>query len=170
MWSCAEHVDVMAEPEEALHIVGDLMTRGHYWPEGIMAIRETAPRPFSPTEKFLPGQRIAFLQDGAQCEHAITEVVEWDQAEAHVLERPLRSQKDESIAWRLSELIPGTIRVTATYNANLNAIERLSKGKSIRAFYAATLQRMKKYIEDKRSFAGPRTYAPKPSSADPLSP
>lgn len=168
MWS--EYIDVMGENEEVFLIVGDLMTRGHYWPDGVMALRETAPRPPSPTEKFLPGQRVAFLLNGAQMEHEITDAVEWDQAEARIVEKPLRNAKADTYEWRLSELTAGTIRVTVTLSGNYGALEKLGRGKSFRTFYVETLKRLKEYIEDKRSFAGPRTFAPKATTNpnDPL--
>lgn len=170
MWSFSESVDVMSDPQELFLVVGDLMTRGHYWPESVIAIREIAPRPPSETEKFLPGQRISFLQDGEQREHEISDAEEWDQAEAKIIERVLKSQKDETISWRLSELYQGTYRVTITFSADYGILDKMSKGKQVKAFYVNSLIRLKKFIEDKRSFAGPRTYAPNPAPIDPLAP
>lgn len=170
MLTITEHIDIMSDAQDAFIIVGDLMTRGHYWPSGVTAIRETAPRPPSPTEKFLPGQRIAFLFDGKPVEHEVSEAVEWDQAEASITETVLRSPKKETIHWRLSELYAGTIRVTITFSADYGALEKIAQGKKARAFYHETLQRLKKYVEDKQSFAGPRTYVPKPAPSDPLAP
>ena len=126
-----------------------------------MALRETAPRPYSPTEKFLPGQRVAFLLNGAQMEHEVTEAVEWDNAEARLVEKPLRNLKGDVLEWRLSELMAGTVRITVTLSGNYGALEKMGRGKSFRSYYAEMLKRMKEYIEDKRSFAGPRTFAPK---------
>lgn len=162
----SESIDIMAEPVELFNIVGDLASRGHYWPEGAMAIRELAPRPFSPTEKFLPGQRISFIRDGKTYEHEISEAVEWDQAEAHITEKVLRSPKNETVQWRLSELTSGTIRVSATASGDFGALEKLTKAPALRKYYAETLTRLKSYVEDKHSYAGPRTFAPKPSQQD----
>ncbi|MGI8922988.1 MAG: hypothetical protein ACR2HJ_02935 [Fimbriimonadales bacterium] len=170
MWTFSEAIDIMADPQELFLVVGDLMTRGHYLPDMVMAIRETAPRPPSETEKVFPGQSISFLQDGEQRDHEIADVEEWDQAEARIVEKVLRSPKEESINWRISELIQGTYRVTVTYSANYGALEKISKGRRARNFYAVALSRLKRYVEDKRSFAGPRTYAPKPTPLDPLAP
>ena len=168
MWTFSESTDIMAEPEPLFQIVGNLMTRGHYWPGSVIGIRETAPRPFSPSEKFLPGQRISFIQDGNPREHTITEGVEWDQAEALIVEKPLRSTRDEKIEWKLSELTLGTIRVTVNFSGNYTAIEKLTAGKAIKKFYQETLERLKAYAEDRYTYAGPRTYAPAPVQADPL--
>lgn len=158
----------MAEQEPLLHIVGDLMTRGHYLPDGVIGMRETAPRPPSPTEKFLPGQRVAFVFDGESREHEITEVSEWDMAEARVVEKRLRSPKNEVYSWRLSELTAGTLRVTITFSAEYGGLEKMSKGKSAKAYVLTTLQRLKDYVEDKRTYSGPRTFVTQSASTDPL--
>ncbi|MBA3725741.1 MAG: hypothetical protein H0W86_04630 [Armatimonadetes bacterium] len=170
MWSFSEAIDIMADPQELFLVVGNLMTRGHYWPDSVIAIREIAPRPFSETDKFLPGQRISFLHDGKQREHEIADAEGWDQAEATIIEKVLRSQKDEMISWRLSELYQGTYRVTITYSADYGTLDKVSKGKQVKAFYVNSLIRLKKYVEDRRSFAGARTYAPNPAPIDPLAP
>jgi len=163
-----EHVDVMAEPEELLHIVGDLMTRGHYFPDGVIGMRELAARPPSPTEKFLPGQRAAFVSEGESREHEISRVEEWDMAEAQIEERRLRSSKNEVFTWRLSELTLGTLRVTVTFSADFAGLEKITKGKAAKAFVSTMLHRLKQYVEDKRSFSGPRTFVTQSVPADPL--
>jgi hypothetical protein len=168
MFRTEEHIDIMAEREELLYIVGDLMSRGHYFPDGVIGLREMAERPPSPTEKFLPGQRAAFVTEGESREHEISSVDEWDMAEARIEEKRLRSPKHEVYAWRLSELTPGTLRVTVTFTAEYGGFEKLSKGKAARTFIATMLQRLKEHVEDKRTFAGPRTFVTQSVSTDPL--
>lgn len=168
MYEVSEHIDIMAEPEALFLVVGDLMSRGHYYPDGVIGLRELAERPVSPTEKFLPGQRVAFVYESESREHEIAAVDEWDKAEARIEETRLRSPKKERYIWRLSELTMGTYRVTITFSADYGGLEKLSKGKAGRAFLSATLRRLKDYVEDKRSFAGPRTFVTKSVSTDPL--
>ncbi|MDQ2987041.1 MAG: hypothetical protein M3R13_10045 [Armatimonadota bacterium] len=168
MYEVSEHIDIMAEPEDLFLVVGDLMSRGHYYPDGAIGMRELAPRPFSPTEKYLSGQRVAFVFDGESREHEITGAEEWDKAEARIEETRLRSQKKERYVWRLSELTMGTYRVTVTFSADYGAIEKISKGKAARSFLVTMLSRLKDYVEDKRTFAGPRTFVTKSVSTDPL--
>jgi hypothetical protein len=89
-------------------------------------------------------------------------------AEARIEEKRLRSPKHEVYAWRLSELTPGTLRVTVTFTAEYGGFEKLSKGKAARTFIATMLQRLKEHVEDKRTFAGPRTFVTQSVSTDPL--
>lgn len=168
MFQTEEHIDIMADPEELLHVVGDLMSRGHYFPDGVIGLRELAERTPSPTEKFLPGQRVAFVYDGESREHEITEIEEWDMAEAKVVEKRLRSHKHELYSWRLSELTAGTFRVTITFTADYGGLEQMTKGKAARTFMATMLQRLKDYVEDKRTYSGPRTFVTQSASTDPL--
>ena len=150
-------------------IVGDLMTRGHYMPDGVIGMRQLAERPFSPTEKFLAGQRVAFVFDGESREHEVTEVEEWDKAEARITEKRLRSPKHEVYKWRLSELTMGTYRVTITFSADYGMLEKVSKGNAIKQFLTTTLSRLKEYVEDKRTYSSPRTFVSQaPPSMDPL--
>jgi hypothetical protein len=154
----SEHVDIMADPQELFLAVGDLMTRGHYYPDGVIGMRQLSERPHSPTEKFLSGQRIAFVFDGESREHEITDAEEWDKAEARITEKRLRSQKNEAYKWRLSELTMGTYRVTLTFAADYGMLEKVAKGNAARSFIQTTLKRLKEFVEDKKSFAGPRTF------------
>jgi hypothetical protein len=169
MFETSEHIDIMAEPQELFATVGDLMSRGHYMPDGVIGLRQLAERPFSPTEKFLAGQRVAFVFEGESREHQIAEVEEWDKAEARITENRLRSPKRESYNWRLSELTMGTYRVTLTFTADYGVLEKMSKGSAARAFVSTTLKRLKAYVEDKTSFAGPRTFVSQAAQGtDPL--
>lgn len=168
MFKAEEHVDIMAEREQLLYVVGDLMSRGHYFPDGVIGLREVAERPPSPTEKFLPGQRVAFVADGESREHEVSKVEEWDMAEARIEEKRLRSPKHELYSWRLSELTPGTLRVTVTFTSDYGGLEKMTKGKAARAFIATMLKRLKEYVEDKRTYAGPRTFVTQSVSTDPL--
>jgi hypothetical protein len=169
MFEITEHIDIMADPQELFLTVGDLMSRGHYMPDGVIGMRELAPRPPSETEKFLPGQRIAFVFDSESREHEITNADEWDKAEALIVESRVRSQKGEVYRWRLSELTMGTYRVTVTFAANFGMLEKVSKGNAVKAQLVTTLKRLKDYVEDKRSYAGPRTFVSQTTvSFDPL--
>ena len=169
MFEITEYIDIMADPKELFLTVGDLMSRGHYMPDGVIGMRELAPRPPSETEKFLPGQRIAFVFDNESREHEITNADEWDKAEALIIESRVRSQKGEVYRWRLSELTMGTYRVTVTFAANFGMLEKVSKGNAIKAQLVTTLKRLKEYVEDKRSYAGPRTFVSQTTvSFDPL--
>ena len=90
-------------------------------------------------------------------------------AEALIIESRVRSPKAEVYRWRLSELTMGTYRVTLTFAANFGMLEKVSKSNAIKAQLATTLKRLKEYVEDKRSYAGPRTFvAQNPTSFDPL--
>ncbi|MER3467004.1 MAG: hypothetical protein C4340_08030, partial [Armatimonadota bacterium] len=93
-------VDVMAEQEETLDAVGNLMERGHYLPSRAIAIRELAPKPYSESGAFLPGQRVSFLVDGETREHEIVAVQMWDEAEANVREVVRSSAAGETLEWR----------------------------------------------------------------------
>lgn len=171
MFSFSIQTEVLTSPEAAFEAVADLMTRGHYLAEGVSMMREVAPRPPSETEKFLPGQRVAYMFNGVMHETEITEVEEWDQAEANILETPTRSTKGEKFEWRISELMPGTLKITLTFSADYGAMEKISKGGAIKKFWGESLERLKQYLEDKRSFAGARTFAPTSNSSgweDPL--
>ncbi|HET6644885.1 MAG TPA: SRPBCC family protein [Fimbriimonadales bacterium] len=170
MFSFTEQVDVMAQPDEIFNIVGDLTARGHYYPDSVLFIREMAPRPPSETEKFLPGQTISFTNSGETRTSKIVSVEEWDKAEAVIVEQVASPTKAEVVTWRLSELLQGTIRVMVHFEAEFGMVEKMSKGPAARKFYSETLERLKKFCEDKLDFAGPRTYAPKPVPIDPLSP
>ena len=158
MFETEDHVDVMADPQYLFQTVGDLMSRGHYMPDGVIGLRQLAERPISPTEKFLPGQRVAFVFEGESREHEITDVEEWDKAEARLIEKRLRSPKGETYKWRLSELTMGTYRVTLTFSADYGILEKMSKGNAAKAFISMTLKRLKPFVEDKVSHAGPRTF------------
>ena len=160
----------MAQPDEIFNVVGDLMARGHYFPGSVLFIREMAPRPPSETEKFLPGQKISFTNNGESRTSTIVSVEEWDKAEAVIAEEVGSSAKVETITWRLSELLQGTVRVMVHFEAEFGMVEKMSKGPAARKFYSETLERLKKFCEDKQDFAGPRTYAPKPVPIDPLNP
>lgn len=169
MFEVAEHIDIMADPQELFLTVGDLMSRGHYFPDGVIGMRQLAERPPSETEKYFAGQRIAFVYDNESREHEITNAEEWDKAEALVIESRVRSPKGEVYRWRLSELTMGTYRVTLTFAANYGMMEKVSKGNAVKAFLNTTLKRLKEYVEDKRSYAGPRTYVSQAApSFDPL--
>lgn len=169
MFKAVEHIDIMADPQELFLTVGDLMTRGHYYPDGVIGMRQLVERPPSETEKFLPGQRIAFVYDGESMEHEVSAAEEWDKAEARVTEKRLRSPKNEVYAWRLSELTMGTYRVTITFEADYGAFEKMSKGKAAKNFITTALSRLKDHMEDKRSYAGPRTFVTQSApSFDPL--
>ena len=158
----------MTTPDDAFKFVADLMQRGHYFPDSVTYLREIAPRPPSETEKFLPGQRTMYMVDGVAHEQLLTDVEEWDDAEAKVVEKCLKSAKNEVYEWRLSELTAGTIRVTLTVHADFGALEKLSKVGGIKKFWTEAMNRMKSYIEDRGTFAGPRTFAPKPSPTNEL--
>src|SRR5687767_2116373 len=169
MFEVTEHIDIMADPQELFLVIGDLMTRGHYMPDGVIGMRELAPRPPSETEKYLVGQRIAFVFDGESREHEVTNADEWDKAEALIIESRVRSQKGEVFRWRLSELTMGTYRVTITYAANYGMLEKVSKGNAMKAQLVTTLRRLKEYVEDKRTHSGPRTFVSQSQpSYDPL--
>jgi hypothetical protein len=164
-----DHVDIMSDPQELFHVVGDLMSRGHYMPDGVIGLRQLAERPYSPTEKFLPGQRVAFVFDGESREHEIVDVEEWDKAEARITEKRLRSPKQETYKWRLSELTMGTYRVTLAFSADYGMLEKMSKGSAAKTFISTTLKRLKPFVEDKSSFAGPRTFVSQAApTIDPL--
>jgi hypothetical protein len=138
-------------------------------PDGVIGMRELAPRPPSETEKFLPGQRVAFVFDGESREHELTNADEWDKAEALVVESRVRSQKNEVYSWRLSELTMGTYRVSVTFSANYGMIEKVTKGNAVKAQIITTLKRLRDYVEDKHSYAGPRTFVTQNTvSFDPL--
>ncbi|RMG25548.1 MAG: hypothetical protein D6724_03825 [Armatimonadetes bacterium] len=154
-------VDILCEPEAALEAVGNLYERGHYLPSGVMAIRELAPKPFSESGAFLPGQRVSYLYDGKTFEHEVTEVRMWDEAEANVKEVIRSSSSGEMLEWRLSELTPGTIRVTLMYHANVNPIAKMGLARFAKRFWGEALQRLKVHLEDKKTFSGPRTWVPK---------
>lgn len=168
MFKFTEHVDVMATNEEGFMAVADLMARGHYYPENVFLLREMAPRPPSPTDKFLPGQRVSYRIDNATFETEISEVEEWYEVEAHIKELHRNSPKAEKLEWRLSELTPGTIRIELTFSANYGLVEKVSRGNQVRKFWRETLDRLKTYLEDKKSLAHARMWAPKPQG-DPLS-
>ena len=171
MYSFSVQTEALTTPEAAFEAVADLMKRGYYMADGVTMMREVAPRPPSETEKFLPGQRVAYMLNGAMQETQIAEVEEWDQAEANILETPVRPTKGEKFEWRISELMPGTLRITLTFSADFGAMEKISKGGTLKKFWGETLERLKVYVEDKRSFAGARTFAPKESGSgwdDPL--
>jgi hypothetical protein len=132
-------------------------------------MRQLAERPPSETEKFLPGQRIAFVFDGESREHELTNADEWDKAEALIVETRVRSSKNEVYRWRLSELTMGTYRVSVTFSANYGMLEKVSKGNAIKSQLTTMLRRLKDYVEDKRSYAGPRTFVSQNTvSFDPL--
>ncbi|MEM2786032.1 MAG: SRPBCC family protein [Candidatus Nitrosotenuis sp.] len=154
-----DSIDILAEPEQVLRTLGDLKLRGHYYPDGVTGIREVVERPSSLVDQFLPGQRVAFNYQGVSREHMIAEVVEWDNAEASIVERPLRNLKSEIIEWRLSELTMGTVRVTITVSGNYNAIEKIAARSKLKNFWGTTLSRLKSYLEDKITYAGPHTFA-----------
>ena len=86
MFEVTEHIDIMADPQELFLVIGDLMTRCQYMPAGVIEMRELAPRPPSETEKYLVGQRTAFVYDGESREHEVTNADEWDKAEALIIE------------------------------------------------------------------------------------
>lgn len=156
-----QSINVMAEQEETLNAVGNLMDRGHYLPSNAIAIRELAPKPYSESDAFLPGQRISFLVDGETREHEVVAVQMWHDAEAHVREVVRNSPTSETLEWRLSELTPGTVRITLTYRAEVNPIARLAMARVVKRFWGETLERLRVYLEDKKTFSGPRTWAPK---------
>ncbi|MCH8273908.1 MAG: hypothetical protein IH851_03885 [Armatimonadetes bacterium] len=166
MFSFTDHVDALTEREKALQIVGDLMERGHYFPDSVTNLREVEPRPTNETGKFFPGQRVAFLVNGEHNEHVIADVELWYEAEAEVIERPFRAIRGERIKWRLSELTPGMIRVTLTFSANYGPLERLSKGGHAKKFWRETLKRLKTYLQDRRSYSGANTFAPRAPSRE----
>lgn len=161
MFSFTYFVDALTEPEKALLIVGDLMQRGHYFPDSVTNLREITPRPIHETGRFLPGQKVAYEVNGIHHEHVIAEAEGWYEAEARLLERPVRPLKGERLEWRLSELTPGTVRVTLTFTANYNLLERLTLGAQARKFWKETLNRLKTYLQDRRSYAHPHTFAKK---------
>jgi hypothetical protein len=154
-------IDILCEAEPALEAVGNLYERGHYLPSGVMAIRELVPKPYSESGAFLPGQRVSYLFEGKTFEHEVTEVRMWDGAEANVKEVIRTSPSGEMLEWRLSELTPGTIRVTLLYQANVNPIAKLGMARFAKSFWGEALQRLKVYLEDKKTFSGPRTWVPK---------
>lgn len=159
MFVYSDFIDALSTPEEAFIIVADLMQRGHYFPDSVTNLRQLSPRPPSETEKFLPGQRVAFTVGNEVHEHVVAEVQEWHAAEARIVERPARPLKGERLEWRLSELSPGMIRVSLKFTANYGALERLSKGAQVKKFWGETLQRLKTYLQDKESYSNPRTFA-----------
>jgi len=154
-------IDVMCEAQTAFLAVGDLLRRGHYVPDNVSAMRETAPRPPSETEKFLPGQRVAFAVDGEMNEHMIAHVIEWDRAEALIVERPTKALRGEQIEWKLSELAPGTVRISVEFQAHFGALEGIAKKAKAKKFYSELLRRLKTHLEDGVSFAKVNTYAPR---------
>lgn len=158
-----DSIDVMTGQEEALNAVGNLMERGHYLPSSAIALRELAPKPYSESDAFLPGQRVSFLVEGEAREHEIVTVQMWHEAEAHVREVVRSSKVGETLEWRLAELTPGTIRVTLTYHAEVNPIARIGMARGVKKFWGEALQRLRVYLEDKKTFSGPRTWAPKPA-------
>lgn len=162
MFTFTEHVDVMTTNEDAFYAVADLMMRGHFYPESVFLLKETAPRPPSPTEKFLPGQSASYRIGDTTYETEITAVEEWHNAEAHISEALKNSPRGERLDWRLSELLRGTIRVELKFSADYGLLEKLSRGNQVRKFWRTTLDRLKQYLEDKQSLAHPRMFAPKP--------
>jgi hypothetical protein len=164
MFTFTEHVDVMTTHEDSFYAVADLMMRGHYYPESVFLLRETAPRPPSPTEKFLPGQSAAYRIENTTYETTVTGVEEWHNAEARVVELLKNSPKGERLDWRLSELLQGTIRVELKFSADYGLLERVSRGNQVHKFWRTTLDRLKQYLEDKQSLAHPRMFAPKAQS------
>ncbi len=158
-----QSVDVMAEQAEALNAVGNLMERGHYLPSSAIAIRELAPKPYSESDAFLPGQRVSLLVDGETREHEVVAVQMWHEAEAGVREVVRSSTAGETLEWRLSELIPGTVRVTLTYHAEVNPFARMAMARGAKRFWGEALERLRVHLEDKKTFSGPRTWAPRPT-------
>ncbi len=160
MYTFSIQVDVLTTAEDSFQAIANLMNRGHYMPDGVTNLRQTMPRPPSETDKFLPGERAAYSFGGSIIETEITEVEEFDQAESNVYESVVRSPKAEKLHWRISELMPGTMRVTLTFLAEYGGLEKVSKGGTAKKFWQETLDRLVKHLEDKRSFAGARTFAP----------
>ena len=155
------YIDVLTTPERAFKSVADLMQRGHCFPDVVTNLRELEPRREVETGAFLPGQRVAFESYGQHFEHMIAQVHEWDDVEAHVVERVVRSPHGDVLEWRLAELTAGMIRIELTYRGNYGGFEKLTRTRAIKKFYEPTLERLKIYLEDLNSFAGPRTFAPR---------
>lgn len=151
----------MASAEEVFVAVSDLMRRGHFAPDSLSLLRETAPRPPSESDKFLPGQRVSYFNGKEAREDVIIRVAEWDRSEAAIVERPWKALKGEMVEWKLSELSPGTVRVTVEVQGRYGPLEHLSKKANAKKFYGEMLRRLKSHLEDRRSFAGPNTFAPK---------
>lgn len=161
MFSFTEYVDVLTTPEAAFLAVADLMQQGHYLPSSVKHIKEIEPRPQSPVEQFLPGQKIAFEWNGKHHEHVTTEVSDWSGAEARILQRPVHPIYGEKFEWRLAELTPGMIRIELTFSANYSGFDKLTKGREMRKFWREALERLKTYLQEHFSFAKDDTFAPK---------
>ncbi len=159
MFRFEESIEVLTTPEEALKAVGDFLHRGHFAPDSLSDLKIIEPRPTNEIEQFLPGQKASFKINGVYNEHCIAEVQEWDEAEARILERPVRPLAGERIEWRLAELMPGTIKITLTFSAQYSGLNKLTLGRTVHKFWLETMKRLKHYLDDKYSYAQSHTYA-----------